>query len=489
MLIRIDRESGIALHRQIRRQMEELILSGVLGPGSRLPSTRDLASSLEVNRSTVVAAYRELWSEGLVEGRSGGGTVVASLEESKPATRATGQPLAWEKQYSRAVASFDPRLLDESQRSERDVIRLCPGNPPDDLFPIEALRNLAGSISLEELSSLRWGTAQGMIELRHAVSERLVLEGIDAAPSQIIIVAGGQQAIYLIARALLRPGDAVACETPTYLGAQYAFETCGISTLPIPVEEEGLRLDVLEGALKRNQVRLVFVCPTYHNPTTVTMPLERRRELIALAHRHQVPILEFDPYSPFRYEGQVLPSLKALDTQNHVLHVFAAAGTLFPGLRVAWMVVPRRVRQQLVPLKWIVDAGIGSLGQWAVYRLLRERHDRTEPLRQRFVRRRDALCEALSTHCSGLLEWRKPSGGFFVWAELVGGLLAERVQEEAVAEGVRVLSGSDFYYEGVGGERHLRLDFAELSEERIEEGAKRLAAAIRACARKHVRTR
>lgn len=394
------------------------------------------------------------------------------------------EPLAWEEQYSRTLSPYDPELFtDQPSSRDQDVIRLCPGNPPDDLFPAEALRGLADSISLEEMSSLRWGTAQGMIELRQAISERLVLEGIDAAPSQILIVTGGQQAIYLIARSLLRPGDVVATEMPTYLGAQYVFQTCEVRVAAVPVEKEGLRLDILEGILKRQHPKLIFVSPTFHNPTTVTMPLEQRKELIALAHQHQVPILEYDPYSPFRYEGRPLPTLRALDTQNHVLYVFGATEKLFPGMRVAWLVVPPRVRQRLVPLKWVVDTGIGALGQWAVYKLLPTDEDRLRSLLIRFASRRDAMCDALETHCQGLLRWTRPEGGFFVWAQLEGGLLTERVQEEALAEGVRFLSGSFFFHEGIGGRRHMRLDYAELSEERIEEAVRRLGKAIRRCAR------
>ena len=483
MLIRIERDSKIALHRQIRRKLQELILSGVLPPGARLPSTRELARSLEVNRSTVVAAYRQLWSEGLVEGRRGGGTVVSASEQIDAIPRIQAEPLSWEEQYSKTLTPYDPELFtDQPSSHEQGVIRLCPGNPPDDLFPAEAFRRLASSISLEELSSLRWGTAQGMIELRQAISERLVLEGIDAAPSQILVVTGGQQAIYLIARSLLRPGDIVATEMPTYLGAQYVFQTCEARIAAIPVEEGGLRLDILEGILKRQHPKLIFVCPTFHNPTTATMSLDQRKSLITLAHRYQVPILEFDPYSPFRFEGEPLPTLRALDTQNHVLYVFAAATTLFPGLRVAWLVIPPRVRHTLVPLKWVVDTGIGALGQWAVHKLLPGDEARLGSLRIRFASRRDAMCDALEARCHGLLDWTKPEGGFFVWAQLKKGLLTERVQEEALAEGVRFLSGSSFYHEGIGGRRHMRLDYVGLSEERIEEAVRRLGDAIRRCA-------
>jgi len=249
------------------------------------------------------------------------------------------------------------------------------------------------------------------------------------------------------------------------------------------IRDSGLRLDILEGILKRQHPKLIFICPTFHNPTSVTMSLGQRKSLIALAHRYQVPILEFDPYSPFRYEGEPLPTLRALDTQNHVLYVFAAAMTLFPGLRVAWLVVPPRVRHKLVPLKWVVDTGIGALGQWAVKKLLPTDEDRLRSLLIRFSSRRDAMCNALETHCRGLLRWTKPEGGFFVWGQLREGLLTERVQEEALAEGVRFLSGSLFFHEGIGGRRHMRLDYAELSEERIEEAVRRLGRTIRRCAR------
>jgi len=478
--VRIDRSSSVPIHMQIRRHFQELILSGVLSSGSRLPATRELAESLGVSRSTVVTAYRQLWSEGLVEGKQGGGTVVTDAPGTEDPIPGPGLPLMWERQYSQTVSRFDPEVepLDDHPLHE-GTIYLRPGNAPDSFAFIQRIREIFSDFSPQDLSSMRWGSAQGLPALREAVSERLLRDGTDVAPSQIIVTASGQQAVYLLIRSFVQPGDFVACEMPTYLGAQYALDLCDARVCAIPVDEDGMRLDILEGILRRHHPKLIFATPSFQNPTGATMPLARRKELLRLAYDHRVPILEYNRLSPFRFEGRSIPSLLALDTREHVLHVDESPTITLPGIRIAWLIVPPRVRRRLVPTKWTIDADQGAMAQWMAARLIGELDERISALCTRFRQRRDAMDRALHRYCEGLLRWTLPDGGFYFWADLLDGVHAETVERNAYKHDLAVISGTQLFHRGPGGERNLRLDFNELSEEKIEEGIRRLALAIR----------
>ncbi|MGC9530272.1 MAG: PLP-dependent aminotransferase family protein [Candidatus Bipolaricaulaceae bacterium] len=354
MLVRLDRESGAPLYHQIRNQLRTMILSGLLPPGSRLPPSGELARELGVNRTTVVNAYRTLWSEGLVEGRAGGGTVVARPQDRDPQALPEPVPLLWNELLTERV----PRPENWTERAmpkvEDDVIRFDWGSPPPDLFPMAAVGEAATRTLQQGPDALRYGPAEGIPVLREFIAQRLRLVGVDVAASQVLILTGSEQGIFVVAQALLRPGDGVVVEAPTYPGALRTFRSLGAQLHPVPVDREGMRLDVLEGVLAYQRPKLIYTVPTFHNPTGITMSLARRRGLVELAHRYRVPILEDHPYSDLRYEGQHVPLISALDPRNYVIYLSTFSKWLFLGLRVGWMVAPRAV----APGWW------GSSGRW-----------------------------------------------------------------------------------------------------------------------------
>ncbi|MDI3340047.1 MAG: PLP-dependent aminotransferase family protein [Sphaerobacter sp.] len=433
--------------------------------------------------TTVVNAYRELAAEGLVVGHVGRGTiVVGATGDGADGGHARGIP--WSQLFTGVTEVMnDPLLRDTMLVSARsDVISLATGIPSPDLYPIETIRALLDeALHAAGQELLQHCPTEGYPPLRAALAEWTAGEGQPVAPDQVLIVAGSQQGLYLLARALLEPGDLVAVESPTYLGALQVFRAAGARLLPIPVDEHGMRVGLLEDLIGRRRPKLIYTLPTFQNPTGATMSLERRQRLLALAARYQVPVVEDDPYGALRYDGRPIPPLHALDTHGTVIYLSTLSKILFPGFRIGWIAAPRPVIERLALMKQIVDLDTNPLAQWAVWAFL----DRgllgqhVARLRQIYPRRRDRMLAAIERHCAGMLTCERPAGGLYVWGWLADGLRARDLLPEAARRGVAIAPGSSFHPDGTG-ESTLRLNFTLPREEEIDVAIARLGEAIAA---------
>ncbi len=479
MLVEIDRGGSSPLYLQIHEQLRDLILLGALPEQTHLPPTRELAKALDVNRTTVVNAYRRLWSEGLIEGRSGGGTVVVPYRPDRPVA-SERHLLAWEALYTECVSEARCGLGPEQALADvgENLISFALEVASGDVSALYGVQEALAEPLLREKGILGHPPPQGDLRLRRLVAERLELEGIRATPSQVLILSGAEQGIFVVGQALLGHGDGVAAASPTCPAALRALRTLGARVHLVPMDEEGLRLDVLEGILKRFHPKLIFVEPTFENPTGITMSLARRQGLLEVAYRHHVPIFELDAYSHLHYEDHPLPALKALDRQNHVLYM-GTSSAIIPALRVAWLVGPQRVARQLAPLKNSIEASTSGLGQAMACAIIPWLDAHLDTIVSVYRGRRDAMCEGLERNCHGLIRFVRPAGGLFLWGELEHGLSAKPLLDEALRAGVTYVPGSLFYPEGRGGKRSLRLNFACEPEDRIAEGVARLGSAIR----------
>lgn len=493
MLVELDRSDASPLYLQISRQLREQIRRGELTPGFRLPPERRLAAMLGVNRTTVVNAYRELTAEGLIAGHVGRGTVVAELGVATPqpggaqAEDGASRPLPWGQLFTPATeAASDPLLVDLRLIAARpDVISFAAGVPAPDLYPIGAIRALLDeALHQDGQSLLQYCPSEGFGPLREALASGSGRERSPVDPADVLVVAGSQQGLYLLARTLLEPGDVVAIESPTYLGAMQVFRSAGARLLPIPVDRDGMRVDWLEELIGRRRPKLIYTLPTFQNPTGATLSLERRRRLLALAAREQIPVIEDDPYGLLRYEGRALPSLGELDRAGTVIELSTVSKVLFPGFRIGWLVAPRPVTERLALMKQIVDLDTNALAQWAVWAFLErgmlDAH--LADLRAVYARRRDHMLAALGREASGLMEWTQPAGGFYIWAKLTGAVRSRDLLPEAARRGVAFAPGVPFHPDG-GGEATLRLNFTLPDEPAIDAGIARLAEAIRAVGR------
>lgn len=492
MDIRIDRGSAVPVYMQIRGGIRDLILSGRLPDGFRLPPERTLATALGVNRTTVLSAYRELKADGLVDAHVGRGTEVVSRRAVRSDVEPAG-PLPW-RQLARdgGVREPDPLVRDVLALTERhDVISLQAGLPAAELLPLDDLRRVQEEIlDRKGPEALLHSPTEGVTAFREAICRHMVPRGIRSSPEEVLVTSGSQQGLDLVARTLLSPGDVVVVEEPSYFGALEAFRSARVRLLGVPADEDGMRTDLLEALLSRQRPRLIYTLPTFQNPSGCVLSLPRRRRLLELAWRHQVPVLEDDTYSDLRYEGEALPSLKALDPHGHVVHLSSFSKILFPGLRLGWIAAPRPLVRQLALVKQTVDLHSGTLGQWIVEGfltggLLGKHLERT---RAAYRRRRDVLLEALAAEAAPGLSWNRPEGGFYVWCRLPEEVRPAALLARAAAERVAFLPGGASYVEEPP-EGAIRLSFTSAPEEQLREGVRRLGRALNAAQAEPLRGR
>lgn len=483
----LDRHSPVPLFRQISDGIRAGILAGEWPEGMRLPPERLLARALGVNRSTILAAYRQLKDDGLVSAHVGRGTEVLPVDTHGGVASAE-ESLPWEGMHQpRYAAAADPIIRDLLDARRPDTISLALGVPAAEFLPMEEMRDVQSRVLAEiGAEAMLHSPTEGLPALREALCGYLAPRGIRCSPGELLVTSGSQQALDLVARVFLSPEDTVLVEEPTYLGALQVFRRAGVRLLGVPVDAEGMRVDVLESMLTRMRPRLIYTLPTFQNPSGVVMSLSRRRRLLDLAWRYHVPILEEDSYSDLRYDGEALPSLRILDTRGHVLYLSTFSKVLFPGLRVGWLAGPPQAVRQLAVARQSVDLHTATPNQWVMERFLREGHlqRHLERVRPEYRKRRDAMLAALRPLADLGLRWVEPEGGYYVWCRLPDTVSLPRLAAEAAREGVSFLPGTVFSTDG-SSDRHLRLNFTSSPPERLSEGIRRLGRALEAARTRH----
>jgi len=421
-----------------------------------------------------------LAADGLIGARVGSGTVVLSRPEASPATDA----LPWRQLFA-ADTNLSPAIRDIIRAALRqDVIPLAASEPSPDLFPMEEVRALADSIfERQGAEALRYAAVEGLPALREAIARRLADRGARTTADNVVVTAGAQQALSILARCFVEPGSEVAMETPTYLGAIQAFRAQGARLVPVPVDAEGMRVDSLEQTLARRSVRCVVTIPNFNNPTGAVMSLERRLRLLEVTRRYGVPLIEDDVYGETWLESPPPAPLIAGKPADHVIHVGSLSKALFAGLRVGWIAAAPAVAERVALIKQTTDLFCGTFSQWLAARILEEgvfdRHvARVRPV---YRRRRDVLVAAIERYAGRYLSVNRPAGGSFLWCRLADGLRARELLPYAGAAGVTFVPGDLFSVAG-NDEGGFRVGFSLPPEEVLEEGAKRLGGAIEALA-------
>lgn len=482
MLIEINRDSPLPLYAQIVTQLREMIRRGVLKAGDRLPANRELAKTLGVNRNTITAAYEELVAEGVIRSHVGQGTfvndvpILGAIREERVATF----PMSWN-----AVLTEQPRESSFSSfmnlQPKKDTISLSYGLPHTELFPLEDFRlSLNRAFRKAGATLLQLGLSGGYQPLQQYLASHMALMGIQVTPDEVLITNGCQQSLDLISRILVRPGDEVVIENPTFPGAISVF--CGANSkfISVPINRRGIDLDVLEDILTQRRPKLIYVVPTFQNPTGIAMDIASRRQLIELAARHRVPIIEDDIYRELRYDGAEVLPLKALDKYGLVIYISSFSKVGFPGLRVGWMVAPRPLIEHLNALKQRSDVHASMLSQAAIYEFARQgllnKHVRR--VKKIYAERRDAMLMALTKYFPAEAEWTKPDGGMTVWLRLPESLNTGQLLMEAAKQGV-IFSPGEYFYASQPQRNFMRLSFTMTDAMHIEIAIKRLGTLIK----------
>jgi DNA-binding transcriptional MocR family regulator len=469
-ILRDFRSSSKPLYRHLLTLLEGAIARGDLAAGARLPPERELAARLRVSRTTVVNAYRELESRGLVRGFVGRGTFVCAVPEP------SATPFAWRgKMSSAALRSSDSTLRDLVRAaSTPGLIGLGAGVPAIDRFPIQAFREAVDHVLKREAHAVwKHGPAEGQPKLRDAIAARC-----GTRPERVLVLAGAQQGLDLLSRCLVDPGDAVVMDRPGYLGAIQAFRAAGAKV--IGWDYARADLDELEDLLLRYRPKLIYTNPTFQNPTGLSLPIRTRRELLKLAGRYRVPIVEDDTYRELYFTAPPPPALQQLDEQDLVIHLNSYSKMLAPGLRIGWLSASGPIIEQLTLIKQRVDPHTQNLVQFAVAHLIEtgafDAH--LKALRAEHARRSVAAIRSIERHMPpGALRFERPQGGIYFWCRLSLGVRARDLLQHALSSGVAFVAGEAFYPDPAGV-HEMRLCFSSVTPPELDEGIRKLAESV-----------
>jgi 2-aminoadipate transaminase len=397
----------------------------------------------------------------------------------------------WENRYAQRTQQMKSSAIRELLKFAEmpDVISFAGGMPAPEVFPIKEFREACDKVLSENgAACLQYGSTDGYMPLREMIARHSARYGITVTVDNILPTSGSQQALDLLGRIFINPGDRILVESPTYVGALQAWRMYGAEFIPVPFDEDGMITNELEARLRAGP-KFIYVLPNFQNPTGVTLSYERRLKLIELADRYGVPIIEDDPYGQLRYEGENLPALEVLDSQTrlqgkcysgNVIYLSTFSKTLAPGIRLAWVVAPPEIINKLSLAKQGADLHTSTFNQIVAYEVAKGGFldEHVKLIRKTYKERLNVMIDTLEEHMPEGIKWTKPKGGLFLWLTTPECLDCQDFFEDAVKEKVAFVPGTSFFAEG-GGHNTMRLNFSNATPEKINEGIGRLAKVIK----------
>ena len=527
MPITLNRHSSVPLYRQLVNALREDIVSGALAANYKLPPERELAERLGVNRATVLQAYQQLKSEGLIASHVGRGTFVCASDD-----RQGGAP-PWQilfSDYSNRFTYHDIAAADQAQQAP-DAIDFATGsqNPadiPDDLLRSVSIRAFESA----DFHSTQESPIEGFPQLCELLADHMTQRGVRCDADNVMVLSGAEQGLDLCVRAFVNPGDCVLVEQSTFSPALQAFRSADARVIGVPIDEHGMRTDLLDGYCKRFHPKLIFTIPTFQNPSGATMPLRRRREIVETAMRYQCLVIEDDPYGELCYSGRTdgaidagghggiggigsignagishvgnagnagiasipgnasgapsqrpreLTPLKGMENAGYVIYLSTFSKTVTPGLRTGWLVADSHVIARIAALRRMIDQHTSSSSQLICMELLSSgrigRH--IWRLCEIYGHRRDLMLDALRRYAPDGMRWSTPLGGYYLWARPPDGLRAARLLDDARHAGVTFMPG-DMFAVDEDDSSHIRLNFVRPYSRQIEPGIRLLCDTI-----------
>lgn len=478
------------IHQNIYESIRKAILSGHMGPGTRLPSSRALANEAGVSRNSVLAAYDQLMAEGYLSSQRGSGTFVSSeLPDVILSTPGNDEGGKRQKVSVPPLSNFGRRVKKASvmslspEMSGRGGLRydFRYGLPAVQEFPHEAWRKIiVRRMRSASLMSMQYAPPEGYAPLREALADHLRrYRAVACSPEQILVVGGSQQALDLTTRLLLNPNDHVLIEDPNYLGARHTFLSAGTRLIPASVGAEGIDISAMGKSAEK--ARLAYVTPSHQFPTGTVMSLARRLSLLEWAERTDAHILEDDYDSEFRYEGRPIESIQGLDRSGRVIYMGTFSKVMFPALRVGYLVLPEPLVETFKAAKWLADRHTPTLEQEALTDFIVEGHfeRHLRRSRERNAARRVALLEALSNQLGDRVEIRGANAGVHLLVRLPGMTVKdlEKLISQAQDAGIGIYSAARYYLKPLR-RAELLFGFASLSERDIQAGIRKLTELI-----------
>ncbi|MFD2617612.1 MocR-like pyridoxine biosynthesis transcription factor PdxR [Terrilactibacillus laevilacticus] len=461
----IDKKSKQPIYRQISDQLREKIMKGEYTPGSVLPTERKLADQIGVNRSTVVHAYDELTSIGLIERKRGSGTKVST---QKWGISPAGSP-NW-KAYVDSGAFLPPHPLIQKIHElshNKTLWNLAGGELGPDLFPGSLLKPQYDKIlGPEELFEDE--DPQGYRPLRETIARHMkVTYNVDTTPDSVMITSGAQQAIYLMTQCLLSPGDAIAIEAPSYYYSLPLFQSAGLRIFALPIDEEGINPEDVKTLYQKHRIKLVFLNPIFQNPTSVSLSEKRKRDLVDMCRSLSIPIVEDDPFSLLSFEGKTGQLMKKMDESGNVLYLGSLSKTVGSNIRIGWLIAPKPVISRLMDARNQMDFGLSIFPQLVANYFMRsgKYEEHVAHLVSELKNRCDVAISILKRHFSDFLTFHEPKGGLYIWLKLKIPIQESRLFHQAANNKVILMPGSVLG----ASEGFIRLTFARLSKEELEK--------------------
>jgi len=364
-----------------------------------------------------------------------------------------------------------------------EVVSLAGGMPYIGGLPLEELAEMTKRLVMEQGEvALQYGSGQGDEGLREQITQVMALEGISAHPDDVVVTTGSQQALDLVTKIFIDPGDVIVAEAPSYVGALGVFRAHEADVVHVPMDAEGLVPSELDSTLTRlkaegRRVKFLYTVPNFHNPGGVTLSLERRPQVVEICQRHGVLILEDNPYGLLGFDSDPLPAMRSMSEEG-VIYLGSFSKTFAPGYRVGWAVAPHAVREKLVLASEAAILCPSNASQLAIRTYLdhADWQGQIKKFREQYRERRDAMIGALEEHIPSA-SWNVPEGGFYVWVKLPEGLDSKSMLPRAITARVAYVAGTAFYMDG-SGSTHMRLSYCYPTPERIREGVRRLAGVV-----------
>lgn len=467
-----NRSSQLPLHQQIYAYMKRKIMNGEWTIGTKIPPQRTLALQFNVNRSTIVTALDELVADGLIQAKVGRGTVVMnntwSIISSTP-------PPDWRNYVKSGTYQPNQSIIQDINNAESrpDIIRLGTGELAPELLPSEKMKKVFLQNKKQPLS-LSYTEPKGDLYLREKICNFLKTKGIAVTPASVLIVSGGLQALQLISLGLLHKGSTIFHKTPSYLTSVNLFQSAGMNLFGIPMESEGIKIDLLGRLKRQHNGALLYTIPSFHNPTGVSISKTRRKQLLDVCSKERLPIIEDDVYGDLWFEQPEPKPLKATDQQGLVLYMGSMSKTLGPGLRIGWLVGPEPVIDRLSDIKMQTDYGSSILSQYAVAEWLASGlyEEHLHHIRKELKIRRDLTLQILEKYFSEIATWNIPKGGFYIWLKLDMDVSMNKLFKKGLKEGILINPGNIY---DQNDSTHLRLSFSYATAEQLEQGLIKLA--------------
>lgn len=453
--IRLQRSSQQPLYLQLYRQIKDMIEDGRLKPESKLPAIRELARMLHVNAVTVVNAYNKLEIDGVVFSKTGSGTYVS--------------------------ANAAEMAMREYMAPSDNVVDFASFTPSPQLFPVEHFKALINEVLDRDGGyAFEYQDGRGYPPLRAVLAQYVAENGINGDQDDIQVISGAQQGIDILAKALLSFGDAVVMEAPSYTGAIAAFRSRNAHIIEMPLKNDGMDIDMLEKCLKAYKPRLIYVMTDFHNPTGISYSLQKRQQILDLAESYDTIIVEDDYLSELNFAGQKLPPLKAIDKDERVIYIKSFSKILMPGLRLGFMMLPRRgyIYQKVLDAKHASDISTSGLMQRVLELYLKKGlwYEHMNLIYEEYKRRYEAMLQALRLYMPAEIEYYIPTGGLHLWFTLPEGYSDKELYKYALASDVIFAPGWAFY-PSAESSRCFRLSFASVDSQRIYCGIERLGKA------------